>query len=172
MTRIKLRAVAAIALALVTISTAAALPGCGVKSAPVAPQYARPERILTLHAEAAGAGIKLTWDRPSHYNGGHTMRDLSGFVVMRGDGDGPMAALVKIPVTDQGRFQVQDQFTYLDRETKMGNRYRYTVIAETSDGYHGDPSNEVEFARIKPPAAPNPDTYKLPAPSALPTDTP
>jgi hypothetical protein len=172
MTRMKPRAVAGIAIAIISICAAAGLPGCGVKSAPIAPQYARPERILSLHAEASGGGIELSWDRPVHYNGGHTMRDLSGFVLMRGESDGPMAALVKIPVTDQERFQVEDEFTYLDRETRRGARYRYTVIAETSDGYHGEPSNEVEFTRIKPPLAPNPDTYKLPAPAALPTDTP
>jgi hypothetical protein len=172
MTRMKPRAVARIAIAIITICAAAGLPGCGVKSAPVAPEYARPERILSLHAEAAASGIELTWDRPTHYNGGHMMRDLSGFVLMRAEGDGPMTALVKIPVTDQERFQVEDEFSYLDHETRMGDRYRYAVIAETSDGYHGEPSNEVEFTRIKPPLAPNPETYKLPAPAALPTDTP
>ena len=172
MMRMNPRAITGIVITLVALTAATALPGCGVKSAPVAPQYAQPERILTLHARPAVGGIELTWDRPGHYNGGHVMRDLSGFVLMRGEADGPMAALVKIPVTDQERFQVEDQFTYLDQETKIGDRYRYTVIAETSDGYHGEPSNEIEFTRIKPPLAPNPDTYKLPAPAAIPTGTP
>ena len=144
------------------------LAGCGVKSAPIAPQYARPERILSLRAGADPGGIRLTWDRPTRYNGGHTMRDLSAFVVMRAEGDAPMSALVKIPVTDQERFQLEDEFSYLDAEARMGGSYRYAVVAETSDGYHSEPSNEVEFTRIKPPAAPNPDTYKLPAPAPAP----
>jgi hypothetical protein len=168
MTRMKPGAVAGIAILVITIFAAGLLPGCGVKSAPVPPEYARPERILSLRAQPAVGGIKLTWQRPSHYNGGHAMRDLSGFVVMRADEDGPMAALVKIPVTDRERFQVEDEFTYLDRESRMGGRYRYSVVSETLDGYRSESSNEVEFTRIKPPLAPNPDTYKLPSPSALP----
>jgi hypothetical protein len=164
--------VAAIAIASISIFAAAGLPGCGVKSAPIPPEYARPERILTLHATRATGGIKLTWQRPTRYNGGHSMRDLGGFVIMRAEGDGPMTALVNIPVTDQERFQIEDQFTYLDTETKMGARYRYTIIAETLDGYRGEPSNEVEMTRANPPLAPNPDTYQLPSPSPLPTTTP
>ncbi len=172
MMRMKPWAIAKVALVAVTFFAAAALPGCGVKSAPVPPEFAQPERILSLRAQAAFGGIKLTWLRPTHYNGGHTMRDLGGFVVMRAQGDGPMTALVKIPVTDQERFQVQDEFSYLDREARLGGRYRYTVISETTDGYHSAPSNEVDFKRVNPPLPPNPDTYKLPTPSPLPTPIP
>jgi len=172
MMRRNLGAVAAVATAIITIFVAVGLPGCGVKSAPVPPEYASPERILSLHAQAGAGGIKLTWDRPTHYNGGHAMRDLSDFVLIRAEGDGPMTALIKIPVTDQERFQIEDEFTYLDAETRMGDRYRYAVIAETSGGYRSEPSNEVQFTRIKSPLTPNPDNYKLPAPSPLPTDTP
>jgi len=172
MMRMKSGVIAAITIVSITIFAATGLPGCGVKSAPVPPEYARPERILSLHAIPAIGGIKLTWQRPTRYNGGHTMRDLSGFVLMRAEGDGPMTALVNIPVTDQERFQLEDVFSYLDAETKMGARYRYTIIAQTSDGYHSEPSNEVELTRVKPPLAPNPDTYQLPSPAPLPTDTP
>jgi hypothetical protein len=172
MTRMTYGTVAGIAIAIIVTIATTGLPGCGVKSAPVPPEFARPERILTLRAQPAVHGIMLAWQRPSRYNGGHTMRDLGDFVLLRAQGDGPMTALVKIPVTDQERFQVQTEFSYLDGETRMGDRYRYTVIAETTDGYHSEPSNEVQLTRIKPPAAPNPDNYKLPAPSPLPTDTP
>jgi hypothetical protein len=172
MRRMKPGAIAAAAVAIVTIFAVAELPGCGVKSAPVAPEYARPERILTLRAKPGVAGIDLTWERPTRYYGGHQMRDLSSFVVMRGEGDGPMTPLVEIPVTDRERFQIEDVFSYLDVETKLGSRYRYTVIAEAGGAYRSEPSNEVELMRTKPPLAPNPDTYQLPAPSASPTDTP
>jgi hypothetical protein len=163
---------AAIATVIISILLAAALPGCGVKSAPIPPEYARPERILSLHAAPAAGGIMLTWERPSRYTSGHEMRDLGDFLLMRAEGDGPMTALVKLPVTDQERFQVENEFTYLDRETRLRDRYRYSVIAETTDGYHSEASNEVQFTRIKPPAAPNPDTYQLPAPSSIPAVTP
>ena len=172
MTRAKLAAARMIAIGIViVVGVAIGLPGCGVKSAPIPPEYARPERILDLRAEADVRGIKLTWSRPAHYVGGHSMRDLSAFVIKRADGDGPMTALVNIPVTDQERFQVEDDFSYLDGETQMGNRYRYTIISEAA-GYHSDPSNEVEFTRIKPPAAPNPANFKLSTPSPLPAGAP
>jgi len=165
----KLGAVAALTIGIIVTAW---LAGCGVKSAPVPPEYARPERILDLRAEAASGGIKLTWLRPSRYAGGHAMRDLSGFVVMRGEGDGPMTALVEIPVSDRERFQIERQFSYLDGETRMGSRYRYGIVSETTDGNHSEPSNEVEFTRIKPPVAPNPESFRLPAPSPLPTGAP
>jgi hypothetical protein len=174
MTRVKLAAARVIAIGMLLIVVAGVaieLPGCGVKSAPIPPEYASPERILDLRAEADPDGIKLTWSRPTRYVGGHPMRDLSAFVIKRADGDGPMTALVNIPVTDQERFQLEDQFSYLDGETQIGNRYRYTVTSEAV-GYHGDPSNEVEFTRIKPPVPPNPANFKLPAPSPLPAGTP
>jgi len=174
MTQVKLAAERMFAigmLLMVVAAVAIGLPGCGVKSAPIPPEYASPERILDLRAESDAGGIKLTWSRPTHYVGGHSMHDLSAFVIKRADGDGPMTALVNIPVTDQERFQLEDEFSYLDGETTMGNRYRYTVIAEAA-GYHGDPSNEVEFTRIKPPPPPNPANFKLPAPSPLPVGTP
>jgi hypothetical protein len=177
MTRVKLGVARVIAIGIVIISlvvvvgVAIGLPGCGVKNAPIPPEYAAPERILDLRAQADPGGIKLTWSRPTRYVGGHSMRDLSAFVIKRADGDGLMTALVNIPVTDQERFQLEEEFSYLDGETKMGNRYRYSVTAEAA-GYHGDPSNEVEFTRIKPPAAPNPANFKLPTPSPLPTGTP
>jgi hypothetical protein len=164
--------IAVAAFAMVAVSLTTSLSGCGVKSAPIPPEYARPERIIDLHADAAIGGIELTWTRPDSYVGGHSMRDLSGFLLMRGEGDAPMTLLVKIPVTDRERFQTQDEFTYLDGETHLGSRYRYNIIAETDDGYHSEPSNQVDFTRIKPPVSPNPDNFKLPKPSPLPTGTP
>jgi hypothetical protein len=165
-TRISFGVLAAIVM---RIFAAAWMAGCGVKSAPVPPEQARPERILDLHAVPAIGGIQLTWGRPTHYAGGHSMRDLSGFVVMRAEGDGPFQPLLEIPVTDQERFQIEHQFAYLDGETTMGTRYRYTVVSETSDGYRSDASNEVEVTRIRPAPSPSPENFKLPTPAPLPT---
>jgi hypothetical protein len=83
-----------------------------------------------------------------------------------------MTALVKFPVTDQERFQVEEEFSYLDGETQTGRRYRYAIIAEAEGGYYGPASNEVDITRTKPALPPNPDTYQLPAPPASPTNTP
>ncbi len=148
----------------------AVLAGCGVKSAPLPPEMARPQRILNLRASAAAGGINLAWGRPTRYAGGHVMRDLSDFVILRGEGGGQMKALVEIPVTDQQRFQLQREFSYLDNETNIGERYRYAVISETRDGYRSLPSNEVDFIRKRPPSPPNPENFKLPKPPPLPAN--
>ena len=144
--------------------------GCGVKSAPVPPEKARPIAITTLKAASSAGGIMLTWDRPLVYAGGNTMRNLGGFVIMRAEGDtAQMQPLVEIPVTDLERFQVQMIFTYDDLETQLGAHYRYAIISETNDGYRSDPSNVVDITREKPPPPPNPSNFQLPTPSPLPT---
>jgi hypothetical protein len=152
------------------ISAAAVLGACGVKSAPVPPEKARPERITTLTVTSVQDGVMLRWNRPLTYAGGNTMRDLGGFVIMRAVGDtAEMEPLVEIPVTDRERFQVQMVFTYDDLETKVGLHYRYAIIAETTDGYRSDPSNAVEITRMKPPPPPNPANFPPPTPVPLPT---
>jgi hypothetical protein len=146
-----------------------ALDGCGVKSAPIAPELVLPQRILDLRAAADPNGIKLIWERPTRYTGGHTMRDLSGFVILRSEGNGPAEPLVELPVTDRERFSVQRQFGYIDNETVVGRNYAYEIISRTSDGYVSQPSNQVTFTRVKPAPPPNPETYTLPTPTPLAT---
>lgn len=146
--------------------------GCGVKSAPIAPELARPQRIVDLRTAADAGGIKLVWERPTHYAGGHSMRDLDSFVVLRAAGDGALEPLVEIPVTDRERFSVERDFTYVDGETVLGRRYRYQVVSKTIDGYTSEPSNETVFVRIKPRAQPNPENFQFPKPSPLPSDLP
>jgi len=147
--------------------------GCGVKSAPIAPELARPERVADLHASADPTGIKLTWQRPMHYVSGHMMRDLGSFVILRGEGGGgAMEPLVELPVTDQERFAIEHEFSYVDGETTLSHRYRYEVVCRTLDGYVSDPSNEVDFTRVKQSPVPNPENFQLPRPSPLPTAMP
>lgn len=162
---------AARALALALVLTAWSF-GCGVKSAPIAPELARPQRIVDLRTEADAGGIKLDWERPTQYAGGHSMRDLDSFVILRAEGDGEPQPLVEIPVTDRERFSVEREFTYVDGETVLGHRYRYQIVSRTTDGYTSEPSNEAAFVRIKPRPQPNPENYQLPTPSPLPTNLP
>lgn len=147
----------------------ALVTGCGVKSAPQAPELVQPQRITDLRAAADPNGIKLSWERPTQYTGRHTMRDLSGFVIVRADATGPFAPLVELPVTDRERFSVQHQFSYIDNETALGHSYRYQIISKTSDGYTSAPSNEAVFTRVQPAPPPNPETFKLPTPTPLAT---
>lgn len=147
------------------------ISGCGVKSAPMAPELVRPEQIRDLRASADPAGIKLSWDRPTHYVGGHLMRDLGSFVILRGTA-GKMDPLIELPVTDRERFSVEHEFSYVDGETAPNSRYRYQIVAKTVDGHVSQPSNEVEFTRVKPVPPPNPDNFHLPGSAPPPPDSP
>lgn len=141
--------------------------GCGVKSAPLPPEIVQPEQIADLHASADANGIKLTWERPTRYFGGHAMRDLGDFVIVRAEAAGPYSPLIELPVTDRERFAVQHQFSYIDNETVVGRSYRYQIISKTTDGYISKASNEAVFTRVRPAPPPNPDTFKLPTPTPL-----
>lgn len=143
--------------------------GCGVKSVPVPPEEAVPERIVSLSAASINKGIELSWIRPDRYAGGHRMRDLAKFELFRADASGgSYEPIAQIPVTDQQRFQQQRRFTYLDTDTRLGQAYRYQVVSETADGYRSRPSNEAEVVREKPKPPPNPENFVLPQPTPLP----
>ncbi|MGH7865964.1 MAG: hypothetical protein ACREQB_13310 [Candidatus Binataceae bacterium] len=159
---------ASIALAMMLLAFASTLPGCGVKSAPIPPEEARPERILDLSAESVNDGVRLNWGRPRNYAGGKSLRDLGGFNVVRAEGQGGYQTLVEVPVTDQERFQVQRDFTFVDQNTQLGVDYRYVVISRTIDGYDSLPSNEITIRRSAPPPPPNPETFTLPTPTPIP----
>jgi hypothetical protein len=148
------------------------LPRCGVKSTPVPPQTVHPAAISDLHASADPAGINLTWSRPMHYASGHSMRDLGGFVLLRGEGNQPFQPLVELPVTDQERFSPERTYSYVDDETQVGNSYRYEIVSRTTDGYTSAPSNAVEFTRVPPHKTPKPQNFALPTPASLPTNLP
>ena len=65
-------------------------------------------------------GIRLTWDRPTTYAGGAKMKDLGGFTITRIVANGPLEKLGEIEVHDEGRFQVQNTFSFIDGATVIG----------------------------------------------------
>ncbi len=162
--RITIAAPAAVALLLFAFTWLA----CGVKSPPIPPEEARPEQITDLHGASTHTGIRLTWGRPQRYASGKRLTDLGDFVLMRAQGDGPFRQVAQIPVTDQGRIQVQRVFNYDDTATTVGGAYRYAVVARTTDDYESKPSNVVTLVRKEPAPTPNPETYMLPTPTPLP----
>lgn len=141
--------------------------GCGVKSIPIPPEAARPEKIQNLEASSLKDGIRLSWSRPENYAGGAKMRDLEGFTINRSGADGSYEKIGEIPITDQGRFQVQRTFTYEDDATQLGSTYRYRVISSTTDGYRSEPSNTATIVRKAPQPTPNPENFVLPTPVPL-----
>jgi hypothetical protein len=155
----------ALTLALVIAALANAIfLGCGVKSTPIPPEAARPEQIVGLEAANAKDGIRLTWDRPTNYAGGQKMKDLGGFSISRNQEGKPAEKIGEIEVHDEGRFQVQNTFTFIDGDTIMGKTYHYQVTSNTTDGYVSVPSNDVTIVRKAASAPPNPDNFVVPTP--------
>jgi len=144
------------------------LTGCGVKSPPIPPERAVPERIVGLDATAEKNGVQLSWERPDQTAGGGKLRDLGSFEVERAENTSEFQQLIEIPVTDQDRFQQQRKFTYLDAGAQVGHHYRYQVISSTLDGYRSDPSNEAEITYHLPEPPPNPENFVIPQPKSLP----
>jgi hypothetical protein len=142
--------------------------GCGIKSRPVPPQYARPLPISDLRAQSTAHGILLRWSRPLHFVGGGTIRNLAVFRIYRATDRAPLALINALPVTDLQRFRQAHSFTYLDTTAAIGTSYRYEVAAATTDGYESSPSNVVSLVRERPTPTPNPLNYVLPTPTLPP----
>lgn len=155
-------------VSLLAFAAAAGWVGCGVKSPPIPPQYARPQKILDLHAVSEKPAIKLTWGRPDTYEGGATMRNLGVFLVMRTSAQSTYHEIGRVEVTDQQRFQQQRAFNYFDKDTVLGQSYSYVIVSLTTDGYKSQPSNEVTLVRSIPPPPPNPENFVVPTPAPLP----
>jgi hypothetical protein len=167
MKRIKF-ATPVVAMAFLAVSI---ISGCGVKSAPIPPEAARPQQILDLEALPERHGIQLTWTRPEQYASGQSMKDLSGFTVMRAAGQDEYQPIVEVPVTDQERIQVVTRFSYTDNTVSSGHSYRYEVVSHTTGGYKSLPSNEaaLQYVRARPPL---PGPQASPAQSSNPTAPP
>lgn len=150
------------------LAAAAGWAGCGVKSPPIPPQYARPQRIVDLHAYSEKSAIKLTWGRPVTYEGGTTMRDLGSFLVMRAHAHEPFQQIGRVEVTDSQRFQQQHVFSFLDEATTVGDTYSYEIISMTKGGDKSLPSNQATLIRSIPPPPPNPENFVMPTPAPLP----
>ncbi len=106
------------------------------------------------------------------YVSGHSLGDLGGFLILRGEDHKPFEPLVELPVSDQERFSPQRSFSYVDGETQVGSSYRYQIVSRTIDGYASAPSNEVEFTRVRPGRGPELENFTLPTPTPLPTNLP
>jgi hypothetical protein len=140
---------------------------CGVKSQPIPPEAARPEKIVSLEAANIKEGVRLTWDRPDNYAGGAKMKDLGGFTVSRAEEGMKSQKIGDLQVTDQGRFQVQRTFEFIDGNTIVGKTYHYQVTSSTTDGYVSEPSNEATILHKKTNAPLNPENFVVPTPVPL-----
>ena len=127
---------------------------CGVKGAPLAPELVQPEPPANLAAIATPEGIRLSWTRPLHYQGGKRMNDLGGFAIERAPADGAPADFARVgtvEIQDRERFRKERAMEWLDRDVTRGTRYLYRVDSFTLDGYTSTPAGPV-VVRFGPPA--------------------
>ncbi len=95
------------------------------------------------------------------------MKDLGSFTISRAEEGKPAQKIGDIQVNDEGRFQVQNTFEFIDGSTVIGRTYHYQVTSSTTDGYVSEPSNDVLITRRAASAPPNPDTFVVPTPVPL-----
>ena len=128
--------------------------GCGKKGDPRAPELATPQPITNLSARSERPGIVLTWNRPTEYVDGTTIKDLASFVIFRKDiapncPQCPVAyrPLTTVNVEDREKFVKQKRYRYVDDQAQPKMTYRYRVSSQLLDGSLSAPSNEVEVVR-------------------------
>ena len=142
--------------AAVLLALACALPACGRKSRPVAPETVEPEAVENLAAIATPEGVRLSWLRPTRYTGGGRMNDLGSFEIERAPGEGAaaFAKIGSVTLEDQQRFRKERRLEWLDKDVRPGERYRYRVTAVTLDHYRSAPAGPVNVRYGNPPSAP------------------
>ena len=143
--------------AAVLLALACALPACGSKSRPVAPELVEPETVENLAAIATPDGVRLSWLRPTRYTGGGRMNDLGSFEIERapgGDAAPLFAKIGTVTLEDQQRFRKERRLEWVDKDVRPGERYRYRVTAVTLDHYRSAPAGPVDVRYGNPPSAP------------------
>ena len=139
------------------LALACALPACGRKAPPVAPQLVEPEAVENLAAIATPDGVRLSWLRPTRYTGGGRMNDLGSFEIERapgGDAAPLFAKIGTVTLEDQQRFRKERRLEWVDKDVRPGERYRYRVTAVTLDRYRSAPAGPVDVRYGNPPSAP------------------
>ena len=150
-----------------------ALPACGRKGTPVAPERRLPQPVADLRGVVRDGGIELTWSVPDRRVDNTRLIDPGLARVFRaadtGQGD-PRLALLKddrvagytevatsrlaeppSPLVRGGRVAVTDR-----RNLALGHRYTYVVVVADTQGRSSAPSPRVSLAFAaapEPPAA-------------------
>jgi predicted small lipoprotein YifL len=155
-----------------------ALAGCGKRGQLLPPEALVPAAVESFQVQQRGADIRITWQAPTHEQGGRPLRDLAGFRLLRRDlaGDaGDCAAcpdawqLLTFIDTDLPTENVRSGATYIytDRQRPVGSVSQYRLLALGKSGGSSAPATST-VKRVLPPVAP--PTFRgavLPAAIAL-----
>ena len=149
---------------------ALALPACGRKGTPVAPERRLPQPVVDLRGVVRDGAIELSWSVPQRRVDNTRLLDPGLARVFRTDdaGDGePRAALLKgdrVPgYTEIATVQLADSSSSLPRSGRivltdrrdltLGRRYIYVVVTADTQGRTSAPSPRVTLSFV---AAPEP----------------
>jgi len=169
MTAGRRRALASLAVAAALV--ALALPACGRKGTPVAPERRVPQPVSDLRGTVRESGIELAWSVPQRRADNTRLIDPGVARVFRAEDTGqgePRAALLvndrvpgyteiatvrladpPSPLVRGGRVSVTDR-----RNLTQGRRYTYVVVTADGQGRTSAPSPRVMVTFVPAPEAP------------------
>lgn len=138
--------------------------GCGLKTAPVAPESVAPEPVKDLRAISRDGKFLVVFKKPSKNADGSKLTDLAGFKVLRRvveDANGCKTCPEKFPVVHDvdidrpvGVTIEGERFIYTDGSVSPGVKYEYKVVAYNRDGYEGPEARRINFSWVQPPDRP------------------
>lgn len=137
------------------LALALAAAGCGLKTAPVAPELVEPLPPTNLHAAPVPTGVRLVWRRPIRYSGGGRMRDIDRFDVERlGPDARGWQRIGTLSMEDRYQLRQPRTIEWTDTTAVPGTRYQYRVITVTRDGRRSLPSEPASVVHRAVPPAP------------------
>lgn len=143
---------------------ALALTGCGRKGNPVIPGSIAPEMVTGLKARPAPGKVSLTWSAPTKTTEGSRLRNLTMFIVQRGEvaeGTKPedcsctYKAIQTIDMESPAPAVIREgKVAFDDVTVKNDTTYAYRVIAVNRYDRESRPGAPVVARPSVPPAAP------------------
>jgi fibronectin type 3 domain-containing protein len=137
-----------------------ALPACGRKGTPVAPERRLPKPVADLAGVVREGGIELSWSVPQRRVDNTRLLDPGVARVFRTEDDGqgePRTAMLKndrvVGYTELAEIRLADppsplvsggRVTFTDRrDLTLGRRYTYAVVVADTQGRTSAPSNRM-----------------------------
>ncbi len=148
------RAVAIALAALIWMTSAAVLGGCGKKGPPEPPSGSRPPRVTDLNYIISENTVKLSWTIPQPNE--KAQYPVSGFLIFqykqplyeRECPDCPLifTQIGDVPVRGETAGRDESLPLVFVETIEKGYRYKFKVKAYSDDGTSGADSNFVEFS--------------------------
>ncbi|MDI6889987.1 MAG: hypothetical protein QMC83_03465 [Thermodesulfovibrionales bacterium] len=143
------------------------LVSCGKKGDPTLKSYEKPDPPTGLRAIHRESEIILFWDFPKNkeqmIKGFYLMKSIPPHPplippLVRGDAEGSKGGRGDF---ERVSFIENDKRSYIDRDFKIGSKYRYKIISQNLRGITSIDSNIIEIEPKDPPAPPRRPLFKI-----------